>query len=70
MNTQYSAVVKEADGWWIGWIEELPGVNCQERTREELVASLRDALREALDFNREDARSAAGGDYEEEQIAV
>lgn len=70
MNSQYTAVIKEADGWWIGWVEEVPGVNCQEPSREELVQSLRDTLREALDLNREDARSAAGDDYEEEQIAV
>jgi hypothetical protein len=29
---------KYQDGdWWIGWIEELPGVNCQEATYEELL---------------------------------
>jgi predicted RNase H-like HicB family nuclease len=36
MKEKYTAVVKESDGWWIGWIEEVPGVNCQEATREEL----------------------------------
>lgn len=39
-------------------------------TRPELVESLKEALKEALDFNRQDAVSAAGEDYEEEQIAV
>lgn len=68
--SQYTAVVKEADGWWIGWIEEVPGVNCQESTRDELLDSLREALREALDLNRTDAREAAGSDYEELHIAV
>jgi hypothetical protein len=34
-------------GWWIGWIEEVPGVNWQEATREELVESLRVTLRPA-----------------------
>ena len=37
MNQTYTAVVKESSGWWIGWIEEVPGVNCQEATREELL---------------------------------
>jgi predicted RNase H-like HicB family nuclease len=45
---RYTAVVKEADGWWIGWIEEVPGVNCQERTRDELLESLRETLREGV----------------------
>ena len=68
--SDYTAIVKEAGGRWIGWIEEVPGVNCQERTREELVETLRITLSEALDFNREEARRAAGNDFEETRIAV
>lgn len=68
--SQYTAVVKKADGWWIGWIQEVPGVNCQEQTRDELLESLRETLREALELNRADARDAAGPGYEELEIAV
>jgi predicted RNase H-like HicB family nuclease len=50
MRETYTAVVKESGGWWIGWIEEVPGVNCQEATREELLKSLRVTLREALEL--------------------
>ena len=70
MNQSYTAVVKQDGQWWIGWIEEVPGVNCQERTREELLASLRITLGEALEMNRADAKEAAGKDYEELKIAV
>ena len=70
MNATYTAVVKPEGDWWIGWIEEVPGVNCQEATREELLISLKTTLREALKFNRTDAIDAAGGNYEELQIAV
>ena len=70
MSATYTAVVKQDAGWWIGWIEEVPGVNCQEATRDELVKSLRVTLREALDLNRSDAIRAAGGSYEEFEIAV
>lgn len=70
MNTTYTAVVKQDSNWWIGWIEEIPGVNCQERTRDELLESLRVTLREALALNRTDAILAAGGSYEEIEIAV
>lgn len=55
MKNTYTAVVKEDGDWWIGWIEEIPGVNCQESTREKLIESLRITLAEALEFNREDA---------------
>jgi predicted RNase H-like HicB family nuclease len=49
MHSEYTAVVKNLDGWWIGWVEEVPGVNCQERTRTELMETLRETLREALE---------------------
>lgn len=70
MNTEYTAIVKQEGDWWIGWIEEIPGVNCQESTREELMESLRATLREALEFNRQDAIAAVGAGYAEEKIAV
>jgi predicted RNase H-like HicB family nuclease len=63
-------LIKQEDGWWIGWIEEVPGVNCQEKTYEELRKSLAVTLREALEFNRQDALSAAGSGYKEEKIAI
>jgi predicted RNase H-like HicB family nuclease len=70
MSQTYTAVVKQDGQWWIGWIQEVPGVNCQERTRDELVQSLRITLGEALEMNRADARDAAGKGYEELTIAV
>jgi predicted RNase H-like HicB family nuclease len=70
MKRPFTAVIKQDEGWWIGWIEEIPGVNSQGKTRRELVKNLRSALKEALEFNRADALSAAKADYEEEPILV
>lgn len=70
MNATFTAVVKQRAEWWIGWIEEVPGVNAQERTKTELLKSLREALLEALEFNREEARRAAEGEYIEEPVMV
>jgi predicted RNase H-like HicB family nuclease len=70
MQQTYTAVVKHDDGTWIGWIEEVPGVNCQEPSRDELIESLRITLTEAIEFNRAEARGAAGKGYEEFPIAV
>ena len=50
MQETYTAVVKHSDPWWVGWVEEIPGINCQERTRLELIESLRATLREALEL--------------------
>jgi predicted RNase H-like HicB family nuclease len=70
MNKEYTAVIKHDKEWWFGWIEEIPGINCQEKSKEELLESLRIVLKEALDFNREEALSSAGSDYQEELIAL
>ena len=70
MTTNYSAVVQQHGEWWIGWIEEVPGVNSQGQSREELLDNLRDALEEALEMNRSEARAAATGTYEEVSIPV
>jgi predicted RNase H-like HicB family nuclease len=40
-------------------VQEIPGVNCQGKTRAELLKNLRSVLKEALEFNREDAIAAA-----------
>ena len=60
MNTEYTAVIKQEDDWWIGWIAEIPGVNCQEKTYDELLETLKITLREAIEFNRQDAPLLAG----------
>lgn len=71
IEQRYSAVIQQDGEWWIGWIEEVPGVNCQESSREALVVSLREALAEALEINREYARAAASGkSFEELSIAL
>ena len=51
---KYTAVIKQDGDWWIGWIQEVPGVNCQERTRAELLETLKITLAEMLELNRED----------------
>jgi predicted RNase H-like HicB family nuclease len=57
MMSEYTAIVKDARDYWIGWIEEVPGVNCQEGSREELLETLRITLQEALEQNRADAHN-------------
>jgi predicted RNase H-like HicB family nuclease len=65
MANQYTAVVQRDGDWWIGWIEEIPGVNTQGETREELMANLESALAEVIELNREDALKDAGDGFEE-----
>jgi predicted RNase H-like HicB family nuclease len=70
MKNSYTAIVKQEGDWWIGWIEEIPGVNCQEPSREELLETLKVTLQEALELNRQDAIAFAGDNYNEMQIAL
>lgn len=70
MTRTFTAIVKQDGDWWIGWIEEVPGVNAQEETKEKLISSLKEILFEALEFNRSEARQAAENGYTEELVTV
>lgn len=61
---QFTAAVTQVDGWWIGWIEQVPGVNCQERTKDELLSSLKVTLQEALEDLSPDSLANVGIGYE------
>jgi len=66
----FTALIKHDAPWWIGWVEEIPGVNSQGKTREELLENLRSALEEALEMNRDEALNAAQGNYTEESLVL
>ena len=68
MKPSYTALIQRHDDWWIGWVEEIPGVNSQGATRAELLDNLRSALHEALEMNRAEAVASMSGDYEEAAI--
>ena len=70
MKQTYTAQIQHSDEWWIGWVHEIPGVNCQERTREELLDTLKITLLEALELNAQEASSQMENEYEVVQIAV
>ena len=70
MAQTYTAVIQQSDGWWIGWVQEIRGINCQERTKEELLDSLRSAVEDMLELNREVAIHRAEGEYQTVSISV
>ena len=47
---EYHAEIEKSEGWWIGWLVDLPGVNAQERTQEELLESLKSGAEDMLDL--------------------
>jgi len=69
-KTSYTAVIQRDGDWWIGWFEEIPGVNSQGITRDELLENLRSALQEALEMNRAEALAVVREPYEEVRISA
>jgi hypothetical protein len=70
MQSTDPAITQHDAGRWIGWIGAVPGVTAREKTKEALLPSLGVVLKEALEFNRDEARPAAAGDCSEEPVTV
>ncbi len=67
----FTAVFQQDEGWWIGYVEELPGANAQERTIEEARESLREAVSDVLEANRELTRTEfENGEVVREPLSV
>lgn len=56
----YTAVYKKSGGHYIAWVEEIPGVNTQGRTKAETQRNLREALLLVLEANRKLSRDNTG----------
>lgn len=52
MSRQFTAVYKKSGKWYLGWIEEIPGVNTQGKTLQETKENLKEALLLILETNR------------------
>ncbi|MEK7516790.1 MAG: type II toxin-antitoxin system HicB family antitoxin [Patescibacteria group bacterium] len=49
---QYTAAYQKHGKWYLGWVEEIPGVNTQGRTLKEVKENLKEALELVLEVNR------------------
>jgi predicted RNase H-like HicB family nuclease len=61
MENSFSAIFEKVDDWYIGYVQELPGANVQERTLEEARESLREAIELIIISNRELAEQQLSG---------
>ncbi|MEK7589667.1 MAG: type II toxin-antitoxin system HicB family antitoxin [Patescibacteria group bacterium] len=52
MNKKFTAVYKKSGKWYLGWVEEVPGVNTQGKTLSETRANLSEALSLVLETNQ------------------
>jgi transcriptional regulator with XRE-family HTH domain len=67
----FTAVYQRDGEWWTGYVEELPGANAQERTLQGARESLREAVWDVLEANRELTRTEfEGRDVVREPLSV
>ena len=64
MTHTYTAFIQQRGEWWVGRIQEIPSVNCQEKTRDGLLDTLKTTLGEILEINRKEAVSLAENRYQ------
>ena len=64
MTHTYTALIQQRGEWWVGRIQEIPSVNCQEKTRDELLDTLKTTLGEMLEINRKEAISLTENGYQ------
>lgn len=70
MEQRFTAVYKKRGKWYLGWIEEIPGVNTQGKTLKEVKENLKEALLLILETNRLVAQKEAGKKIIREPLTV
>ena len=52
MTKRFTAIYKKRGKWYLGWVEEIPGVNTQGKSLKEVKENLKEALSLVLETNR------------------
>ena len=70
MRNEFTAVIERDDEWVIAFCPDIPGVNGQGKTKDEALASLRDAISLILEDRREDGLRAVPAEAEREIVVI
>lgn len=71
MKQRYHTIIKpEPNGWFVGWVEEIPGTITQAKSLNECRENLRDALRLMIDTHRDEARLGLDASCIQESIEI
>jgi len=70
MHNEFTAIVERDGEWYIAYCAEVPGANGQGKTREECLASLRDAIALILEYRREETLRALPPDARQELVVL
>ncbi len=70
MVRKFTANYKKDGKWYVGWVEEIPGVNTQGKTLKEVKENLKEALFLILEVNRALAKNKASGKVIREPVVI
>ncbi len=70
MVGQFTAVYMKQGKWYVGYVEEIPGVNTQGKTLTQTRRNLKEALEMVLEANRKIAHRFHAKSAIEEPIAI
>jgi predicted RNase H-like HicB family nuclease len=71
MKQRYHTIIRpDANGWYVGWVEEIPGTITQGRSLEECRENLRQSLEIVLETHRDEARQALDAKCIQEAIEI
>lgn len=70
MIQHFTAIYQKRGKWYLGWVEEIPGVNTQGRTLKEAKENLKEALSLILEVNRAMTRKETFGQVIREPLKL
>ena len=71
MVREFTALYKKSGKWYLGWVQEIPGVNTQGKTLKEVKESLKEALLLILETNKKlNKKETSGGGVIKEPLSV
>ena len=70
MRKEFTAIVERDGPWYFAYCADVPGANGQGRSREECLASLREAIALILEHRREESLRALPQDARQELVVI
>lgn len=70
MSYKFTAIYKKSGKWYLGWVEEISGVNTQGKTLKEAKENLKEALLLILETNKLISKKEARGKVIKESLSV
>ena len=70
MQRMYTAVYKKTRTGYVAWVEEVPGINTQGKTKAETLKNLRDAARLFVAARRSLSKTSHGGSVVRERFSI